>query len=97
MTKLQELRALSTKAFENATSKDEIEKSAELKAKIDEVEKEFEGLEKKNAELVTAYKQVVKNTSFKEHTDLKEQVEPKTAPTLEEHLKWFLENHKEEK
>lgn len=64
MSKLEELRDLVAKAFEKAETKENIETLATINNKIDEVSHESEDLSKKNEELIVAYKDLVKHTSF---------------------------------
>ena len=64
MSKLEELKDLVAKAFEKAETKDNIETLATINNKIDEVSQESDTLFKKNEELITAYKDLVKHTSF---------------------------------
>lgn len=96
MSKLEELKKFASDIFANASDKGAIENGVKIMGKIEDVEKEFGELENKNKELVSAYREVVKNTNFKGVKEtLEEQIEGKKAPTLEEHLKEFMKTYKE--
>lgn len=91
MGKLQELKDMVAKMFENATEKENIEQLAKVNNTIAEIETEQKALEDKNAELIKDYKDLVKHTSFKEES----KVEPRSTgsgnlPSVEEALKAFM-------
>ena len=95
-SKLQALKNVVAKMFENATEKEQIENLAKLNNSIDEVEQEQNELTSKNAELIKSYKELVKHTSFKEEPKLDT---PTSAdlPSFEESLNNFLASNPEEK
>lgn len=66
MSKLQELRAFVKTQFEQAgtDNKETIDMLAKINNGLDDVEKEQDSIEAKNAELVKSYKDLVKHTSF---------------------------------
>lgn len=63
--KLDELKSLVAKAFEQATTKEQIEAAALINNKIDEVATEQAELTKQNKELLDNYKDVVLHTAVK--------------------------------
>lgn len=64
MGKLEQLRQLVADAFAEATDKKQIEQLASINNSIQEVEKEQQVLEEKNAELIKSYKDLIQHTSF---------------------------------
>lgn len=94
MGKIDELRNIVAKMFENANEKEQIENLAKINNSIDEVEQENKALTDKNAELIKSYKELIKHTSFKEEPKL-DTPSAGNLPSLEEALGTFLAENKE--
>ena len=90
MGKLEQLRATVSAMFDRAETAEQLKQYAELNKQIDEVEKENEDLVNKHSELLTAYKEAVKHTSFKEKPKEVEVQPTKQAPSLETMLQEFM-------
>lgn len=94
MGKLQELKDMVAKMFENATEKEHIEQLAKVNNAIAEVETEQKSLEDKNAELIKDYKDLVKHTSFANKEDggnpRSTDVKSGELPSVEKMLDAFL-------
>lgn len=94
MTHLETLKNTIKGLFDKATSKEDIEVLTKASSEVEATEKEFKELNDKHKELLGAYKDVVKNTSFTEKP--KEDpvgTQPK-AQSLEEALKDFTSDEK---
>ena len=95
MTKLEELRKIVAKAFENAEKKESIETLAQINTCLDAVGEETKELEKSRDEIVKSYKDLIKHTSFKADTGAA--ADEITPPKVEfdSFLKNFVEKEKE--
>ena len=93
-SKLEQLRAVVAQAFENATSKEQIEQVVKINQTIDEVEQEQKDLIDQNADLIKSYKELIKHTSFREAP--KVDTPTSVPPSLEESLRSYLASHPEE-
>lgn len=93
MGKLEELRQIVAEMFEGATEKEDIEKLATINNKINSVEEEQDAIVKKNAELITSYKDLVQHTSFKDKNVPTDSVGG-TMPSFEDALASFIANQK---
>lgn len=95
MTKLEELKQFIAQQFENAESKDSIDALAKINSGFEAVEQEQAELEKKNAELIGSYKELVRHTSFKADakSDIAKQSDPVggQAPSLDSIIAQFVE------
>lgn len=85
---LEQLKQMAKTMFDNATSKEEIERATKLNTLVEEAEKEVnskvEKLEGENKEYLETVKELAKHTSFKEQP--KEPSKTATPKTFEELL-----------
>lgn len=92
MGKLEDLRKFIKQQFENAETKEQIDTLAKINTGFDEVEKEQQLLESRNAELIKSYKDLVQHTSFKDDNKLVGETNPVgEAPSLEKIVAQFIE------
>ena len=95
MTKLEEVRQIVAKAFENAEKKESIETLAQINTCLDAVGEETKELEKSRDEIVKSYKDLIKHTSFKaDASAAANEITPQKVE-FESFLKSFIEKEKE--
>lgn len=101
MSKLSELRDFVKQQFEQANTddKDKIDMLAKINNSLDDVEKEQDDIEAKNAELVKSYKDLVKHTSFNDISKMptdqvgkSNDVEARLDAALQNAIKEFKKN-----
>lgn len=91
---LEQLKKLVSAQFENAQSKEDIERCAVINDTISKVEQEQAELMQKNSDLLASYKDAIKHQSFNDPAKVPtDPVAPK-ARTFEEALKDFMSNNK---
>ena len=93
MTKLDELRQIVKEQFDKAETKEQIDCFAAIKQKFDEVQREQEGIEQQNAELIKSYKDLVQHTSFKPEKEPIDTIDHQPA-SFEDALNNFLKENK---
>lgn len=92
MGKLQQLREMVAEWFESADAQDKntIDKLATVKQLVDDASTEQDALAAENKDLVSAYKNAIKHTSFSDpNVAPKDTIEP-TTMSLEEALNEFI-------
>lgn len=95
MTKLEELRQIVAKAFEDAEKKESIETLAQINTCLDAVGEETKELEKSRDEIVKSYKDLIKHTSFKaDASAASDEITPQKVE-FDSFLKNFVEKEKE--
>ena len=84
MSKLEQLKQLGADAFNNAEDKIAIENLAKINNSITEVEKEYDDVIDKNAELIKSYKELIQHTSFRDEKKPNDIGTVNNAPSFED-------------